>query len=230
LAATIVGCSLSEYEDAMKFQQRKADYFDQQRQIIAPESIEWPDKPADEKEAKEAIAFNEIYYRPLKEIHPKIDPSPSDLVDTKIFVRYKAKERSFFRDLCVAARKLTDSQSQEKFEDRVLRALRMGRGMEKPPRKPGEEIGLDTPFKYYHQDGSAGPFLYFRTVGNICVAIAYRPTPEANPVELPKMEPFIDFTLGTVVLGLDAGRKRGPVAPKATGPASTAPVLPVPKP
>src|SRR5437016_1138460 len=67
LAASIVGCSLSEYEEAMKFQQDKAKYFDEQTQNTTKKSIDWPDKPKDEKEAKEAIAENEIYFRPYKD-------------------------------------------------------------------------------------------------------------------------------------------------------------------
>jgi hypothetical protein len=211
LGAVLIGCSLSDYEKTMEYQQQRVDYLDRQAQAITRESIGWPERKqagpdatqAEKQEALEALSSSEIYFRPPIGYLT----SPNKAVQKKIFQQFKATDNKLpYDDILIAAAR---TSKQEKFRDDVCSRLKIK--MKPEPYKPGllgKEVGNPVDFDYCYDD--YGTKVFFRADQGIQVAIAFRPGQEVTDEKLRAMEAKIDYSLPTLSLGLLARRGKPP--------------------
>jgi hypothetical protein len=200
LAFALAGCSLSDYESAMKSQQDRADYQDRQDQVVSAEPIAWtpPQKQGDAA----AVGQNDLFYRPLKGISATAD---KDLV-AKMLVRYKAIPRSKpFKEMLVAAEK--NIPTDDDFRKKVLKALEMSNPTSTPKPEIGAETGRPMRFDYYHTSRPGSSYVYFYNDQGFHIAIAYRPVQDATEQELRPTEAAMDYSLATLAVGLQASKR-----------------------
>jgi hypothetical protein len=213
LAAALVGCSLSDYEKQMEYQQQRVDYMERLDKAVTPEPIAWPEPKVDPKATsaeKKAMAWmepirpNEIFFR----LPSGFLTSPDQTPEAKIFQRFKTKDKnSPYKEILVAAMRTAD---EKKFQDDVRARLRIKSSELKPKPGVGKESGRPIDFQECYDERPGSPIVYLRSDESIHVAIVYRPAADATDTALGQMAEKIDYSLATLALGSQASKRARP--------------------
>jgi hypothetical protein len=208
----LAGCGLQDYESRTAYEQKRIKYYDEENEQLEPNPITLPEPK--EKEGQ-VIAKGSLFFRPPK----GVSTTPNE-TSQGMFYRYAGSRNAGFDELLVAP--LMTTKGADKIKEALLQEVGMSE-MVPMHKEMGARSGHPISFEYYHNTASAtAPYLYIQGSDPLMVAILFRP---AEKQSADRLETLMDYSLGSLLMGIPATQKYRtwkPLAPRtpATNPPS----------